>query len=169
DGVLEFFEQPKQIPLFLLEVSEGPNNPDLDKVNGDRKKLMDEGVFALNKFMISTELAIWKVCETLNVFLAQGFADKIEIGQLIFIGPGLYLFSPFTIPAPTIPTSFINLEHAPRLEGQRLIAKPKTKYATGFTPDRPKAVRFENFLPKISKETNRGRGRGSMRGRGKGV
>nr|CAG8542386.1 9982_t:CDS:2 [Entrophospora candida] len=172
------------------KVSEGPNNPDPDKVNVDRKKLMDEGVFVLNKFMISTELATWKVCEMLNVFLDQGFADKIEIGQLIFIGPGLYLFSPFTIPALTIPTSFINLEHAPRLvrtllclryniikkikwykefskERQRLIAKPKTKYATGFSPDWPKAVTFENFLPKISKETNRGRG--SMRGHGKGV
>nr|CAG8571508.1 5864_t:CDS:2 [Entrophospora candida] len=115
DGVLEFFERPRQIPLFLLEVSEGPNNLDPNKINVDRKKLMDEGVFVLNKFMISTELATWKVCETLNVFLDQGFADKIEIGRLIFIGPGLYLFSPFTIPALTIPTSFINLEHAPRL------------------------------------------------------
>ncbi|CAG8640148.1 21427_t:CDS:2 [Dentiscutata erythropus] len=37
-------------------VLEGPNKPDLDKVNGDRKKLMDEGVFAFNKFIISTEL-----------------------------------------------------------------------------------------------------------------
>ncbi|CAI2194716.1 5492_t:CDS:2, partial [Funneliformis geosporum] len=46
----------KQIPLFLLEVSEDPNNPDLDKINGDRKKLMNEGVFALNKFMMSIEL-----------------------------------------------------------------------------------------------------------------
>jgi len=110
-----FFERPKQISLFLLEMSEGPNNPDPDKINGDKKKLMNEGVFALNKFMMSTELSEWKVCETLGVFLARGFADKIEIGQIIFIGPGLYFFSPFTIPALTIPTSKTNLEHAPRL------------------------------------------------------
>ncbi|CAB4415152.1 unnamed protein product [Rhizophagus irregularis] len=45
DGVLEFFERSRQIPLFLLEVSEGPNNPDPDKINGDRKKLMNEGLF----------------------------------------------------------------------------------------------------------------------------
>ena len=73
DGVLELFERPRQIPLFLLEVSEGPNNPDPDKISGDRKKLMNEGVFALNKFMMSTELLELKVCETLGVFLAQGF------------------------------------------------------------------------------------------------
>jgi hypothetical protein len=28
DGVLELFERPRQIPLFLLEMSEDPNNPD---------------------------------------------------------------------------------------------------------------------------------------------
>jgi len=98
-------------------------------------------------------------------------ADKVEIGQLIFIGPGLYLFAPFTIPALTIPTSDINLDHVPRLirtllclrynlikkiegfiklrkEGQENITKSKTKYATGFTPDRQKAVTFANFCRK---------------------
>ncbi|CAG8626267.1 1127_t:CDS:1, partial [Scutellospora calospora] len=53
DGVLELFERPKQIPLFLLEVSEGPNNPDPDKINDDRRKLLNEGVFGLNKLMLS--------------------------------------------------------------------------------------------------------------------
>ncbi|CAG8530259.1 16109_t:CDS:2, partial [Acaulospora colombiana] len=115
DGVLELFERPKQIPLFLLEVSEGPNNPDPDKISEDRRKLLNEGVFGLNKFMLSTELPKWKVCETLKIFLAQAFANKIEIGQLIFIGPGLYLFAPFTIPVLTIPTSDIDLNHVPRL------------------------------------------------------
>ncbi|CAG8622025.1 5646_t:CDS:2 [Ambispora gerdemannii] len=175
DGVLEFFERPMQIPLFLLEVSEGPNNPDPDKINEDRQKLMNEGVFAINN--------------TLKIFLAQGFGDNVEIGQMIFIGPGLYLFSPFTIPALVIPTSTDNLEHVPRLirtflclrynvlkevrmfekfakEGQRHIAKPKTKYPTGVTPERPKAVTFAEFLPKISKEGERNRGRGRGRGWG---
>lgn len=78
DGVLELFERPRQIPLFLLEVSEGPNNPDPDKIKGDRTKLMNEGVFALNKFMISTELPEWKVCEALGVFLAQGFGKIFD-------------------------------------------------------------------------------------------
>ncbi|CAG8786870.1 46542_t:CDS:2 [Gigaspora margarita] len=94
DGILELFERPKQILLFLLEVSEGPNNPDPDKINEDRCKLLNEGVFGLNKLMLT---------------------NKIEIGQLIFIGPGLYLFAPFTIPALTIPTSDIDLNHVPRL------------------------------------------------------
>ncbi|CAI2193034.1 19694_t:CDS:2, partial [Funneliformis geosporum] len=178
DGVLELFERPRQIPLFLLEVSEGPNNPDPDKIKGDRTKLMNEGVFALNKFMISTELPEWKVCEALGVFLAQGFADKVEIGQIIFIGPGLYLFSPFTVPALTIPTSNTNLKHAPRLirtllclryntiekiekfnelekEGQQRIVKPITKYATGVTPGRSRVVTFSQFLPKISRESSK--------------
>ncbi|CAG8649541.1 13067_t:CDS:2, partial [Acaulospora morrowiae] len=163
DGVLEFFERPMQIPLFLLEVSEGPNNPDPDKINEDREKLMNEGVFAINKFMTKTGLPTWEVCSTLKIFLAQGFGDNVEIGQMIFIGPGLYLFSPFTIPALVISTSTDNLEHVPRLirtllclrynvlkevkmfekfkkEGQRRIAKPKTKYPTGVTPERPKAI-----------------------------
>ncbi|KAF0475967.1 hypothetical protein F8M41_024480 [Gigaspora margarita] len=158
DGILELFERPKQIPLFLLEVSEGPNNPDPDKINKDRCKLLNEGVFGLNKLMLSAELPKWKVCEILRIFLAQAFADKIEIGQLIFIGPGLYLFAPFTIPALTIPTSDIDLNHVPRLirtllylrynlvenierftefrkEGQENITKSKPKYATGFTPE----------------------------------
>ncbi|CAG8562041.1 13856_t:CDS:10, partial [Acaulospora morrowiae] len=85
DGVLKFFERPMQIPLFLLE------------------------------FMTRTGLPTWEVCSTLKVFLAQGFGDNIEIGQMIFIGPGLYLFSPFTIPALVISTSTGNLEHVPRL------------------------------------------------------
>ncbi|RIA90128.1 hypothetical protein C1645_823749 [Glomus cerebriforme] len=49
-------------------------------------------------------------------------------------------------------------------EGQRYIAKPLTKYATGVTPGRHKAVTFAEFLPKISKEgKKRGRGRGRSR------
>ncbi|CAG8721238.1 11481_t:CDS:2, partial [Funneliformis caledonium] len=191
DGVLELFERPKQIPLFLLEVSEGPNNPDPDKINDDRHKLLSEGVFGLNKFMLSTELPKWKVCETLGIFLAQAFADKIEIGQLIFIGPGLYLFAPFTIPVLTIPTSDTDLNHVPRLirtllclrynlvekikrfiefrkEGQENITMSKPKYATGFTPGRRNAVTFAEFLPKISRGEGKnvnGRGRGRGRGR----
>ncbi|CAI2175242.1 11153_t:CDS:2, partial [Funneliformis geosporum] len=58
DGVAEFFERPKQIPLFLLEVSGDPGNPGPDKFNTDRIKLMNEGVFALNKFITRTELPI---------------------------------------------------------------------------------------------------------------
>ncbi|CAG8553926.1 15792_t:CDS:2, partial [Cetraspora pellucida] len=92
DSVLELFERPMQISLFLLEVSEGPNNPDPDKINEDRSKLMKESVFAINKFMIRMKLPTLEVCSTLKVFLAQGFGDNIEIGQMIFVGPGLYLF-----------------------------------------------------------------------------
>ncbi|CAG8634493.1 3089_t:CDS:2 [Funneliformis mosseae] len=188
DGVLELFERPMQIPLFLLEVSEGPKNLDLDKINEDRQKLMKEGVFAINKFMTRTELPTYEVCSKLKVFLVQGFSDNVEIGQMIFIEPGLYLFAPFTIPALTIPTFTDNLEHVPRLirtllclrynvlkeikifknfskEGQRYIAKPLTKYATGVTPGWHKAVTFAEFLPKISKEGKK-RGRGRGRGRG---
>jgi hypothetical protein len=65
--------------LFLLEVSEGPNNPDPDKINEDRRKLLNEGVFGLNKFMLSTELPKWKVCETLGIFLAQAFGNFFSI------------------------------------------------------------------------------------------
>ncbi|CAG8666172.1 2653_t:CDS:2 [Funneliformis mosseae] len=54
--VLELFERFKQILLFLLEVSEGPNNPDPDKINEDRRNLLSESVFGLNKFMLNTEL-----------------------------------------------------------------------------------------------------------------
>ena len=64
--------RPNQVPLFVLEVSEGPDDPDPDKINSDRSKLMKEGVFALNKFMTSTKLPTWEVCSTLGVFLAQG-------------------------------------------------------------------------------------------------
>ncbi|CAG8666353.1 8682_t:CDS:2, partial [Dentiscutata erythropus] len=159
DGVAEFFERPKQIPLFLLEVSGDPGDPDPDKFKTDRHKLMSEGVFALNKFMTKTELPTWNVCKTLGIFLAQAFGDELEIGQIIYIGPGLYLFSPFTIPNLIIPTSATNLEHVPRLirtllclrynivkkiekfkkferSGQRRIMKPTTKYATGLSPGR---------------------------------
>jgi len=69
-----------QIPLFLLEVLEGPKNPDPDKINEDRQKLMKEGVFAINKFMTRTELPRSEVCSKLKVFLAQGFSDNVEIG-----------------------------------------------------------------------------------------
>ncbi|UZO15924.1 uncharacterized protein OCT59_007333 [Rhizophagus irregularis] len=53
DGVLKFFERPRQIPLSLLEVSEGPNNPDPNKINGDRKKLMNEAYncLCMNRFL----------------------------------------------------------------------------------------------------------------------
>ncbi|CAG8716381.1 21473_t:CDS:2 [Gigaspora margarita] len=84
DGVAELFKRPKQIPVFILEVSGGPGNPDPDKYNDDRKKLFRE-------------------------------EDNLEIGQLIHIGPGLYLYSPFTIPNLIIPTTPFNLQHAPRL------------------------------------------------------
>ncbi|GBB89230.1 hypothetical protein RclHR1_15900006 [Rhizophagus clarus] len=76
---------------------------------------MSEGVFALNKFMTKTKLPTWNVCKTLGIFLAQAFGDELEIGQIIYIGPGLYLFSPFTIPNLIIQTSATNLEHVPRL------------------------------------------------------
>ncbi|CAI2184048.1 6230_t:CDS:2, partial [Funneliformis geosporum] len=163
DGVLELFERLKQIPLFLLEVSEGPNNPDPDKINYNRRKLLSEGVFGLNKFMLT---------------------DKIEIGQL---GPDLYFFASFTIPVLMIPTSDTDLNHVPRLirtllclrynlvekikrfiefrkEGQENITMSKPKYATRFTPGWRKAVTFAEFLPKISREegkkvNSRGRGR----------
>jgi len=39
---------------------------------------MNEGIFALNKFMMSTELPGWKVCESLGVFLAQGFGKIFD-------------------------------------------------------------------------------------------
>jgi hypothetical protein len=78
DGVAEFFERPKQIPLFLLEVSGGPGDLDPDKFKTDRHKLMSEGVFTLNKFMTKTKLPTWNVCKTLGIFLAQAF------GKLIF-------------------------------------------------------------------------------------
>ncbi|CAG8514404.1 10040_t:CDS:2 [Ambispora leptoticha] len=177
--------------IYQLGMSEGSNNPDPDKISEDRCKLLNEGVFGLNKFMLSTELPKWKVCEILKIFLAQVFANKIEIGQLIFIGPDLYLFAPFTIPVLTIPTSDIDLNHVPRLirtllclqynlvekikrfmefrkEGQENIVKSKSKYATGFIPERRKAVTFAEFLSKIlekrkkvnSRERDHGRGHG---------
>ncbi|CAI2192580.1 7625_t:CDS:2, partial [Funneliformis geosporum] len=181
DGVAEFFERPKQIPLFLLEVSGDPGDPDPDKFNTDRLKLMNEGVFALNKFMTKTGLPTWNMCKTLGIFLAQGFGDELEVGQIIYIGPGLYLFSPFTMPNLIIPTSATNLEHVPRLirtllclrynvikkienfkkferSGQRRIMKPTTKYATGFSPGRPRAVTFAEFLPKETSSNSNGQG-----------
>ncbi|CAG8576194.1 6440_t:CDS:2 [Ambispora leptoticha] len=199
DGVVELFERPNQIPLFVLEVSGEPSNPDPDKFEDDRQKLMKEGVFALNKFIIRTGLPTYEVCKTLGVFLAQGFEDKLEIGQIIYIGPGLYLFSPFTDPNLIIPTSPFNLEHASRLirtllclrynaikkiksfrkfekKCQRYIINPISKYATGFTPDRPQTVTLSEFLPKEetsgkvdrNRKDNVTRGRGRGRGRGKG-
>ncbi|CAG8743219.1 1514_t:CDS:2, partial [Gigaspora rosea] len=171
DGVAEFFEHPKQIPLFLLEVFGGPSDPDPDKFKTDRHKLMSEGVFTLNKFITKTELPTWNVCKTLGIFLAQAFGDELEIGQIIYIGPGLYLFSPFTIPNLIIPTYATNLEHVPRLirtllclrynvikkiekfkkfkrSRQCCIMKPATKYATGLSPGRLRTVTFAEFLPK---------------------
>jgi hypothetical protein len=75
DGVAEFFERPKQIPLFLLEVSGDPGNPDPDKLSTDRIKL---GLFALNKFMTRTELPTRNMCKTLGIFLAQGFGKLFQ-------------------------------------------------------------------------------------------
>ncbi|RHZ63252.1 hypothetical protein Glove_330g44 [Diversispora epigaea] len=105
DGVAELFKRPKQIPVFILEVS------------GVQTwiKLFKEGIFALNKFITRTDLPSWEVCASLCVFLSQGYEDNLEIGQLIYIGPGLYLYSPFTIPNLIIPTTPFNLQHAPRL------------------------------------------------------
>ncbi|CAG8538366.1 12724_t:CDS:2, partial [Racocetra fulgida] len=73
DGVAELFRRPKQIPVFILEVSGGPGNPDPDKYNDDRKKLFREGIFALNKFITRTDLPNWEVCASLGVFLSQGY------------------------------------------------------------------------------------------------
>ncbi|CAG8657564.1 7980_t:CDS:2, partial [Scutellospora calospora] len=89
-------------------ILEGFNNPNPDKINEDRQKLMN-GVF------FASIIPTCEVCSTLKVFLAQGFENNVEIGQMIFIGPGLYLILPFTIPALIIPTSTANLEHASRL------------------------------------------------------
>ncbi|CAG8566452.1 21255_t:CDS:2, partial [Gigaspora rosea] len=44
-----------------------------DDINEDRRKLLKEDVFGLNKLMLSTELPKWKVCETQRIFLAQAF------------------------------------------------------------------------------------------------
>ncbi|CAB4479102.1 unnamed protein product [Rhizophagus irregularis] len=41
--------------------------------------------------------------------------NYLEIGQIIYIGPGLYLFSPFMVPSLTIPTSAANLGYAAQL------------------------------------------------------
>jgi len=68
DGVAEFLKRPNQIPVFLLGVSGDPSKPDLDKFSNDRKKLMKEGVFALNKFMMRTNLPTWEVCQNLGIF-----------------------------------------------------------------------------------------------------
>ncbi|CAG8488102.1 23485_t:CDS:2 [Dentiscutata erythropus] len=196
DGVAELFERPKQIPVFILEVSGDPDNPDLDKYNDDRKKLMKEGIFALNKFITGTKFPTWETCESLGVFLAQGFENNLELGQMIFIGPGLYLFSPFTVPNLTIPTSPFELEHAPRLirtllclrfniirkikkyqklekKGQHHIINPSSKYSTGFTPGRPEIVTFDKFLSKVpddktNSEQTKEATKGKVRGRGRG-
>ncbi|KAF0445977.1 hypothetical protein F8M41_002995 [Gigaspora margarita] len=143
DGVLELFERPMQIPLFLLEVSEGPNNPDPDKINEDRSKLMKEGVFTINKFMTRTKLPTLEVCSTLKFFFWHN--DLVTILKL-----EIKMFEKFS------------------REGQKLIMKPKNKYPTGVTPERPNAVTFAQFLPKISKGDKnkvKGRGRGRSRGR----
>ncbi|CAG8628821.1 2134_t:CDS:2 [Dentiscutata erythropus] len=175
DGVAELFKRPKQIPMFILEVSGDPGNPDPDKYNDDRKKLFREGIFALNKFITRTDLPNWEVCTSLGVFLSQGYEDNLEIGQLIYIGPGLYIYSPFTIPNLIIPTTPFNLQHAPRLIRtllylrhkiiktirsfqefeeirQRSITNPTYRYPTGFTPDRFRTVTFKDFLPEESRK-----------------
>lgn len=73
DGVAELFERPKQIPIFILEVSGDPDKLDPEKYDDDRKKLMKEGVFALNKFISETKFPTRETCESLGIFLAQGF------------------------------------------------------------------------------------------------
>ncbi|CAB5363223.1 unnamed protein product [Rhizophagus irregularis] len=89
--------------VTLKYVSEVPNKLDLIK----------KGIFALNKFIIRTFFPSWDVCETLGIFPAQD--NYLEIGQMIYIGPGLYLFSPFMVPSLTIPTSAANLGYAAQL------------------------------------------------------
>ncbi|CAG8659537.1 9886_t:CDS:2, partial [Ambispora gerdemannii] len=140
-GLRNYLKGQNKSPYSYLRSGE-PSNPDPDKFKDDRQKLM-KGVFALNKFIIRTGLPTYEVCKTLGVFLAQGFEDNLEIGQIIYIGPGLYLFSPFTDPNLIILTSPFNLEHS-----QRYIINPTSKYTTGFTPDRPQIVTFSKFLPK---------------------
>ncbi|CAB4459769.1 hypothetical protein RhiirA1_455685 [Rhizophagus irregularis] len=187
------FKRPNQIPMFLLEVSGDPSNDDIDKLANDKKKLIKEGVFALNKFMTKTRLPSWEVCKDLKIFLAQGYSDKLEIGQIIYIGPKLYLFAPFTVPSIIIPTSTANLSYTSRLirtllclrfniikkireykefeiKAQQLTMNPGNKYVTGASPGRTKTVVFEEFLPKISRDDTRDdtkRKRGRPRGRGK--
>ncbi|CAB4434671.1 unnamed protein product [Rhizophagus irregularis] len=193
DGVAELFKRPNQIPMFLLEVSGDPSNDDIDKLANDKKKLIKEGVFALNKFMTKTRLPSWEVCKDLKIFLAQGYNDQLEIGQIIYIGPKLYLFAPFTVPSIIIPTSTANLSYTSRLirtllclrfniikkiqeykefeiKAQQLTMNPGNKYVTGATPGRTRTVVFEEFLPKISRDNTRDdtkRKRGRPRGRGK--
>ncbi|CAG8517698.1 19146_t:CDS:2 [Racocetra fulgida] len=175
DGVAEFFERLKQIPLFLLEVSRDPSDLDPDKFRTDRHKLMSEGAFALNKFIIKTELPIWNVCKTLGIFLAQAFGDELEIGQIIYIDPGLYLFALFTIPNLIIPTSATNLEHKIKQfkkferSDQLRIMKHMSKYTTGLSPGRPRTVTFSEFLPKEpSSKVNSNVQRNVTKGKGKG-
>ncbi|KAF0485582.1 hypothetical protein F8M41_022779 [Gigaspora margarita] len=108
--------------------------------------------------MTKTKLPILEVCSTLKVFLAQGFGDNIEIGQIIFVGPGVYLFSPFTIPP--------MFEKFSR-EGQKLIMKPKNKYPTRVTPERPNAVTFAIFTKNIERRQEQVKRKRKGRGRGK--
>ncbi|CAB5395778.1 unnamed protein product [Rhizophagus irregularis] len=176
-----------------MNVSGDPSNDDIDKLANDKKKLIKEGVFALNKFMTKTRLPSWEVCKDLKIFLAQGYSDKLEIGQIIYIGPKLYLFAPFTVPSIIIPTSTANLSYTSRLirtllclrfniikkireykefeiKAQQLTMNPGNKYVTGASPGRTKTVVFEEFLPKISRDDTRDdtkRKRGRPRGRGK--
>ncbi|CAG8725082.1 16036_t:CDS:10, partial [Gigaspora margarita] len=158
DGVAELFERPKQIPIFILEVSGDPDNPDLDKYNDDRKKLMKEGVFALNKFITGTKFPTWETCESLGVFLAQGFQNNLEIGQMVFIGPGLYLFSPFTVPNLTIPSSPFELEHSPRLIRTLLYVRVAPV---------PGIVTFDKFLPRVLNDKTKNEHANGNKGRGR--
>ncbi|PKC06993.1 hypothetical protein RhiirA5_418815 [Rhizophagus irregularis] len=96
--------QSHHIDIHMIKnVSEVPNKLDLIK----------KCIFALNKFIIRTFFPSWDVCETLGIFPAQD--NYLEIGQIIYIGPGLYLFSPFMVPSLTIPTSAANLGYAAQL------------------------------------------------------
>ncbi|RGB28312.1 hypothetical protein C1646_767957 [Rhizophagus diaphanus] len=82
--------------------------------------------------------------------------DQLDIGQIIYIGPKLYLFLPFTVPSIIIPTSTANLSYTSQLI-QTLLWN---KYITGASPGQTRTVVFEEFLPKISRDdTKRKRGR----------
>src|SRR5437667_6681144 len=97
---------------------------------------------------------------------------------MIFIGPGLYLFSPFTVPVLVIPTSTNNLGHAPRLirtllclrynilrkiehfkkfvmESQSHSVNSRSKYATGLFPERSRYETFPGLLSNVSREKKR--------------
>ncbi|CAG8456700.1 2541_t:CDS:1 [Acaulospora colombiana] len=79
DGVVELFEKPNQIPLFILEVSNKSSDP--GRFKEERRTLMKEGIFALNKFIARAEFPTWKVCKTLGVFLSRGFGELFQTSR----------------------------------------------------------------------------------------